>query len=535
MLNNFNLKTGYLFIFLLFIISWLYNYPGILSYPPYSIHAWRQADCLSFTLNFYKENLKFWEPAINGLGVDGQGRTVSEFPIIYYTVAQLWKIFGQHESIFRLINIAIVFFGLFNLHRLGKSILKDSYFAIAIPLFLFTSPILVYYANNFLADAPAFGLALSGTYYLYRYISLSDNKAKWFAFVFFLLGALIKISSLLIFFSITGALFIELLLNYKQIDKAKFKNLVIGFFGIMILIGAWYMYARYYNHKNNNEGFFLQNIYPIWDLTVEKRKYVFSQLYGSLLPSYINRYALGTILLLFISMLVFYRKVNRFLLRVCIICFLGVLAFMILWFKAFDYHDYYLTNLLIFIPVVLLTFFEFLKRNYSKLFHSNAFKIGLSLILVLLIIQTALKNRLKYDSRNYIDSSFFISKADREYGEWYHWDYANNYKAFETIQPYLRSLGLVRTDKVICLAEESINISLYLMDQKGYTKAMYYDLTDTQRVELGIRNGCKYIIIRNNQLSVIEELKPYITHQIGQYQNINIYSLDNYIQSHPKQ
>ena len=117
MLNNFNLKTGYLFIFLLFIISWLYNYPGILSYPPYSIHAWRQADCLSFTLNFYKENLKFWEPAINGLGVDGQGRTVSEFPIIYYTVAQLWKIFGQHESIFRLINIAIVFFGLFNLHR----------------------------------------------------------------------------------------------------------------------------------------------------------------------------------------------------------------------------------------------------------------------------------------------------------------------------------------------------------------------------------------------------------------------------------
>lgn len=532
MIKKINIKTEYIFLFLLLILSWLYNYPGILSFPPYSVHAWRQADCLSFTLNFYQENLKFWEPAINGLGGEGHGKTVSEFPIIYYIVAQLWKVFGQKESIFRLVNIAIVFFGLFNLHRLGKSILKDKYFSVAIPLFLFTSPVLVYYTNNFLADAPAFGLALSACYYLYKYIALSENKAKWYALTLFLLGGLIKISSLLIFFSLTGALIIELLLNYKHIDKAKLKSLVIGFFIIMILIGAWYMYARAYNNKYNS-GFFLQSIYPIWELDAAQRKHIFECLYFSLLPTFFNRVAFATVFLLFISLVIFYRRTNRFLINTCIVCFIGVVAYFFLWFRAFDVHDYYLTNLLIFIPLVLITFFEFLYRNYSKLFHHIGFRIVLSLMVLFLVFQTTFKNRLKYDSRRYIGSNLFISKTERDLGEYYHWDYGNNFKAFETIKPYLRSIGIQRTDKVICFAEESINVSLYLMDVKGYTKYGYSILSDKERVEFGIKRGCKYIIIRNNQDNIFKEIQPYLTNQIGQYQNINIYSLKNFITDAP--
>jgi hypothetical protein len=487
---------------------------------------------LSFALNFYQENLRFWEPAINGLGGDGQGKTVSEFPIIYYLVAQLWKIFGQKEAIFRLVDIAIVFFGLFNLHRLGKAILKDNYFSIAIPIFLFTSPILVYYTNNFLADAPAFGLALSGCYYLYRYISMSNNKAKWYALMFFLLGGLIKISSLLIFFSLSGALIIELFLNYRDIDKSKLKALLIGSFTIIIIIGAWYMYARAYNNKYNS-GFFLQSIYPIWELDAAQRKHIYECLYFSLLPSFFNRVAFATVLLLFISLLIFYRKANRFLINTCIVCFIGMVAYFFLWFRAFDVHDYYLTNLLIFIPIVLITFFEFLNRHYSKLFYHIGFRIALSSMIVFLVLQTTFKNRLKYDSRKYIGSNLFISKSERELAEYYHWDYGNNFKAFETIKPYLRSIGIKRTDKVICFADESINISLYLMDQKGYTKYGYSVLSDKERVEFAIKRGCKYIIIRNNQDNIIKEIQPFLTNRIGQFNNINIYSLKNFVTGIP--
>ena len=317
-----------------------------------------------------------------------------------------------------------------------------------------------------------------------------------------------------------------MLLSYRSIDKVKLKALLIGFFGILISIGGWYTYARHYNNINNS-GFFLQSVFPIWETTKEERKYIFDCLYFSLVPSFFNRVAFGTILMLFISILVFYRKVNRFLLFVSIFCFIGVVTYFFLFFKAFDVHDYYLTNLLIFIPLIVLTFCEFLNRNYPRIFHNTRFKIGLSLILVFLTYQTALKNRLKYDSRKYFGSNLIIKKSDRESAEYYHWSYENNFKAFETVRPYLRSMGILRTDKVICLSDESINISLYLMDQKGYTKYGFGGFSDNKRVEFAKGIGCKYLIITNDQLSITKDIESFLTHKVGQYQNINIYSLEN--------
>ncbi len=524
------INQGLIFILLLLFVSWIYNYHKILFFPPYALHVWRQADCLSFALNYFNENLNFFTPEVNNLGNSGNGKTVSEFPIIYYTVAQLWKVFGQKEFIFRLINITIVFFGLFNLHRLAGSVLKDRFFAIFIPLFLFTSPVLVYYTNNFLADAPAFGLALSGCYYLYRYVSFPKKSTIWFASFCFLLGGLIKITSLIIFFSLSGFLILELLLNYRNTDKGKLKNLIIGFSAIMTITISWYVYARYYNSINNS-GFFLQSIYPIWDTTTTERQIIFESLQTKLLSSFFNRIALASIFLLFISLFVFYKKVNRLLLTTCIFCFSGTILYLILWFKAFDVHDYYLTNLLIFIPLILLTFFEFLKRNYSKIFHHILIKFLFSIVLAFLIFQTAMKNRIKYDDKKYFAKDILISQSDREYWEWNHWYYKNNFIAFETIKPYLRSLKITPKDKVICLADGSINISLYLMDQKGYTKYGYASFSDRERVNFAIDQGCKYLILSSEELKKPEELEPFLTNKIGQYQNISIYALTTKLDS----
>jgi hypothetical protein len=520
------IQTDVIFVILLLFVSCLYNYYQILFYPPYSLHVWRQADCLSFALNFYKENLNFFKPEINGIGLSSSSKTVSEFPIIYYIVAQLWKIFGQKEFIFRSIDIAIVFFGLFNLFRLTKAILNDRFFSIFIPLFLFTSSVLVYYTNNFLADAPAFGLALSGCYYLHRYITTSKNNALWYALIFILMGAVIKITSLLIFFSLTGALIIELLFNHRFIERKKIISLIIGFAITIGITFCWYLYARYYNSVNSG-GFFLQTIYPIWDVNTAQRKVIFAALNSTLIPSFFNKFALAGLMFIFISLFIFYKKVNRFLLFVSSICFVGIILYLILFFKAFDYHDYYLTNLLIFIPLVLITFFHFLNQNYPKIFRHTLFRLSLSLILILLTYQTALKNRLKYSPAKFFASEFFIKQSERELWEWHHWYYNNNQKAFETIQPYLRSIGIVRTDRVLCLADESINISLYFMDQKGYTKYGFSILSEKERVKFAISEGCKYLIINSDQLTNDGEIKEFITNKIGQYQNISIFSLIN--------
>jgi len=203
--------SGWVFAFFLLIFSAIYNYQDILFKPPQSIHMWRQCDCLSVTLNYYQDKNPFFKPSFHNLGNDGTGKTVSDFPLIYYIVAQLWKLFGFHEFIYRLVVLLFFFSGLFALFRIFENVLKNSVLAIIGPLFLFTSPTLVYYANNFLMDIPAFSSALIGLYFFFKYTRTSSNRHFYLFAGFYALAGLLKISSLLSFVAIIGIFVLELI------------------------------------------------------------------------------------------------------------------------------------------------------------------------------------------------------------------------------------------------------------------------------------------------------------------------------------
>ncbi len=88
--------------------------------------------------------------------------------------------------------------------KIYECVLKDSVLAIIFTLLLFTSPVLVYYANNFLMDIPAFSLALVSMYFFFRFIqSAKDKYFYWFVFINVIAG-LLKISSLMIFIAVFG-------------------------------------------------------------------------------------------------------------------------------------------------------------------------------------------------------------------------------------------------------------------------------------------------------------------------------------------
>ncbi len=519
-------KNNIAFIILLFTISLLYNYPQILKHRPYSIHQWRQADCLSLTLNYYKEGRNFFEPAIHWVGNGKDGKTISEFPIIYYTVAKLWKLFGYHEYIFRLVNILIVFSGLFCLYRLIFDILSDLFWSITITLFLFTSPILVYYTNNFTADAPAFGLALIGCYFIWNGYKKQNKFWYYSSFLFFLLAGLIKISSLLSFIAIL-CIHIFKVLYYKK-EKwwfYKWYN-ILPYFIVLGIIAAWYKYAVYYNEKNLG-GIFLTGIFPIWDLDATAIKNNWLSLRKDLMPAYFNKVALTVNFIFFVILHFFYKNTNRLLFFMMDLVFLGMVAYCILFYQAFTVHDYYLTNLLIFLPLPVVTMLEMLKRNNVKLFQLKFLKFIAISALLILIYETSVINRLKYSATDdMVKNNIAVGKMDMDYWSWYHWDYKNHLKAYETIIPYLRKIGLKRTDRVLCLPDASINISLYLMDQKGFTAYGYSNLSLDQRMKLYKKNGVQYLITDTLYFNENQYLKPYIHSKIGSYDNINVFKLN---------
>lgn len=513
---------------MIILMAGLYHYHKIIFYKPYSIHQWRQCDCLSITQNYFKENRSFLNPAICWIGEKGTGETVSEFPIIYYSVAQLWKIFGKHEFIFRALVVLLLFTSLYFLFRTFERFLNNSFWAIGLVMLLFTSPIWVYYGNNFLADVPSLSIALIGWYHFMKFYQLEKNKYLFFSLCFFLLGGLIKISSLISFTAIVGVFLIETLFNFKMGEGKKIFNnpkiQFIPFVIVMILIPIWYKFAMIYNQEHNS-GIFLTGILPIWDLSHDRIVYVWHVFWHKTIYSYYNKPMLYFIIICFGICLLLFRKTNKFLLTISIFMATGVTLFLILWYDVLDVHDYYLTNLLIFSVITLFNFFIMCKN--VKLLQSKIFAGFFVILLIYSIFYAAAFNSIRYFSPS--EKTIYSCVLKKEWLDemrWYHWNYKNYFKAYETIEPYNRSLGIKRTDFVVSIPDPSINISLYLMDQKGFTDYGYLDLGE-EKMKRFIKIGAKYLFVNDKKVYEENYIQPYIKNKIGSYQNIDIFYLAN--------
>ena len=144
-----------LFLILVAALSWLYGYHEIIFKRPQSVHYWRQADCASLALNYYQHGMEFFKPQTHNLtsngGTTGNAST-SETPLLYYTVAVMYHVFGYHEYLYRLLNTLLFLTGLYYLYRLSSNVLRSQFWSTLLPLLVFTSPVLVYYGNNFLSN-----------------------------------------------------------------------------------------------------------------------------------------------------------------------------------------------------------------------------------------------------------------------------------------------------------------------------------------------------------------------------------------------
>ncbi|MFZ4521606.1 MAG: ArnT family glycosyltransferase [Bacteroidales bacterium] len=518
-------KADFLFITLLLAVSALYGYHDILFARPAYHHIWRQADCLSMTMNYYQDNRNFFRPAVNWVGDHG-GRTISEFPIIYFTVGQLWKVFGHHEFMLRLIDLLIVFTGLFSLFRFLREFLSDTLWAIIVPFFLFSSPILGYFTNNFLADAPALGLALTGGYVFWKAVQLESRKWYYFSFLLFLTGGLLKPSALLLFFGLLAIHLYSIVFQRNKRDWYHKATRLWPYLWVIILIMVWTGYTIYYNTRNL-DCFFLHGIFPIWGTDAAGRAAIWESFTKALLKGFFNIYALIFLAALFLSMFIFFKKVNRFFLFLTLLVFSGCILFFLLFYQAFNVHDYYLINLLIFIPFPLIVMLDMLHRNYPRVFRNIILKTVASIGVIVLLYMGAVNTRMRYYPRqDFVQKSILVEKEDiTNFIKWS--DYCGTYfKVFETITPYLRSLGIKRDDLVYSTPDGTYNVTLYLMDQKGFSDWYIGSFPEEKRMETVKSLGARYLIINDSALYSKPYIQPYLHHKLGTYKNVEIFDLN---------
>jgi len=497
------------FALLLVVFAIVYNYPSVTLKRPQSVHHWRQSDCASIALNYYQNGMHFFQPQTHNLTSDGSKSgysAPSEIPIGYYFVASLYKIFGYHDFIYRLVNTLIFLLGLFYLFKLCYMLFGDFFWSAAFSLFFFTSPVLVYYGNNFLSDSSALAFALIGWYFLLKFYF---NRIRWdflVAILFFMLAGAFKVTALMSLVAISILFLIELLHIFKFRTEGKvFEKPVQTALPILLAFGviaSWVFYAKYFNGLHNSV-YFSTRIIPIWELDSSQIQMVLDNVKGLWLSQYFHVYALYFLSAAFLFSIVFVKKSNRFLMVVNILLLLGTVSYILLWFPTFKDHDYYTLNLYILLVFVIVNFGWVLKNRFPKAFSGYYLKI---LFLGFLLFNMN-------HSRNEM------------YGRYYGWWTEHpEYKDYHEVTPYLRSIGIAPMDTVVCLPDMT-HFTLYLMNQRGWTGCLGYN-SDSAAVAASIHRGAKYLILHGEEAGNRPYLQSFMTKPIGEFNSIKIFKLE---------
>ena len=501
-------------LFVILGISWYYDYPGILLKRPQSVHSWRQCDGASLALNYYQHGMHFFKPEVHLLNSDS-GKTgyaaPSEIPVLYYFVAAVYSIFGYHDYIFRFINLLIFIIGLLYLFKLGKRVTGSGFWAGTVVILLFSSPLIIFYANNFLPNSTGLALSLVGWYYFYTYYESGNSRTFFVSVVFFLLAGCMKITEL------GGPVIILFLLVADRVLTGKLKlwtdkDFLLKILSILLifsLVAGWVLFAKHYNamHKSSN---FLTRSFPVWDLDPNGIRQVFRLVKSLWLADYympLTLYITGALMLF---NLIFIHKMDRIIGISTVIYLAGFGFYLLMWFESLSHHDYFIISLYILPVFILLNFFRFIHLAVKKNILKYSIKAAAVVFVFLNIAYGAKGNELRYTSvTNELPA----------------------HRDLHTITAYLRSIGIKPEDRVVFIPEVCIR-PLYFMNQPGWVltpadrRGNSQAKSDSSLMQGFLKSGARYLIT-NDLASVFQRssLIPYTKQLVGQHGNVFVFRI----------
>jgi Dolichyl-phosphate-mannose-protein mannosyltransferase len=266
---------NFLFFFLLIGLCIYFDYMHIATLPPLGQHAWRQTDGASQTLNYYQFGLNFFKPEVHNIVLDG-GASVGEFPILYYISALFMHVFGAEAWVIRLVHLVVFGVGLWFLFKILRGVSGHWIFALGGSLVFFTLPVMVFYAFNFLPNAPALGLIFISWWYFYQFYIHQRTSQLAFSMVFMALAGLLKPTMLISFCVILGIWLLEILRGSKKrtLFNKPFK-VTWAFLIVLLPILTWRLWAD----SHSNSELFLNKPLPIWEASQGQNAWTWTWLY----------------------------------------------------------------------------------------------------------------------------------------------------------------------------------------------------------------------------------------------------------------
>jgi hypothetical protein len=514
-------------LFVLFISA--YEYGRLLNARPQPMHLWRQGDCLALTLNYARDNGTFLEPEILARIADGRttGKSAGELPLIYWAMGRLWSVIGPSEFAYRLFGLLLHAAGTFALFGAVRRITASDFWSVATALLFFTSPVVVYYGISFLPDVPAYDLALIGWYAMSCFAERRDHRLWYLAAACFGLATLLKVTAGMSLVALVALLLVATVRpRWLGAERRLLPDALPGWGAVGVVLAvvlAWYLHAEVYNELHGGRYTF-NNLWPIWTMTPERIAEAW-HFAADILVFQVFDTSVWLLMGLALAVLLAHaRQVPRAAWSLIALLLIGSVAYVLLWFNALLFHDYYFINPQVTLLAVWVLFIWWLTRHRPAIARAGATRTALVLLVTYNLGYAANNSHMRHhEGPPLMPASLLPVYHERELGFWNLTGYGH-LADLTTITPYLRSIGVRETDPVIFPDDESINASLYLMGQPGWT-GFVGGLDSAGTYDLLIRNGATHLLFADPAWERRAFLRPYLRRSVGRYGAVRIFDL----------
>jgi len=162
--------------------------------PLVGTHSWRQTDTAAMARNFLEEGRGFLRPAIDWRG-ETDGAVECEFPAYPYLVSLLYRLFGVHEALGRLLSALFFLTGAVFLFLLVREVI-DARTGLWAAAFFLLLPLDLFYSRTFQPEAALVMSCAAGVYFFLRWTRSSGTASFLLAALFTSLAVLIKVPTL---------------------------------------------------------------------------------------------------------------------------------------------------------------------------------------------------------------------------------------------------------------------------------------------------------------------------------------------------
>lgn len=464
---------------------------------PNGEHIWAQCDRASMAQTYYMDKAPFLLPRTYKAPNRSEGIAVGEFPLIPFLSAKLYSLFGFNEVYFRLLILITSISGFIFSYLIARKFIKHWFWSFFIASIWIASPNIIYYSFSFLPDITGLSVMLIALFFLIRKSSGPSYYDLGLFFIFFALAGLIRISVVVPLCAISAAYFI-CEFRYKIQDVRKKWVFIAGHITALAVVFSWLLYADYTNSCYKNFVFLLKPTPPLsyTELVNAINIYLGYHQNGYY---YIKEFYYLLVFFTVIS-IVFIRNSNKFLLLSALFCYLGFfILFYIMLQKSYAHHYYW-------VPFQIGIFLHVLwigtSLRYVKVNKFSEIIVGIASLIF-----------INYNSIN------IHKNVNRK-----RWSNSKNeFSSYYNLESYLNKIGIGYDKRIASYPDVSFNNTLYFMNRKGNT----LDPNDYPQNKRHLLSTTDYAVIKDTTVLTDTLWLNYLDKQVGQYEDIFIYSLKN--------